>query len=769
MKKSSQLLSNWWPIIFILAAVAIFFYPVWLKHLVPIPGDFIVGTYFPWLDYKWGYAVGVPVKNAVTSDVVSIIYPLRSYAVDILKSGHLPLWNPFMFAGTPLFADFQVAIFSPTMILYFLLPKLPAWTLQIMLQPFLAAVFTYWLLRNFGLKKIESVFGGIFYAFSAFNIIWMEWNTNTLTAAFIPLIILLVDKFIHSDKIGWGVLLSFAVCLQIFSGYPQVVIFTLISLVIFIAFRSNQIIKSKLFYIFLFVILGILLSSVVSIPGSELILNSQRKFEVLDKDLLYLPWQNLITFLAPDYFGNPSTYNFFGIGNYAISSGYSGIIVLCLAIVGSLKYWKKREVKFTIFLFLFSLLLALPTPFAKAFFNLPIPGISASSNTRVLVLANLSIAILAGFGISALLERDKVKKILTVLILPLLLVGVLIITYIWGSHRTVSINNLILPLAFSLFTASLILLREKIYKRNVYRIILILILCMVAIGELFRYGWKYTPFSSPNFVFPETPVLEFPKNEEKPFRVSTGNVIPMNMWVPYGFESLSGYDAAYPIWWAGFFNATGGQDPNKPSFNYYADYDRYFTAWFDLLNNKYLFVLNTKKDFLDKVQTARKFKEVFQDKSVTIFKNTSVFPRATFFSDWETVSNSKTLSVLTNPSFPIEKKILINESSTFKTSENAVSNISYELYSSERSVIDVTADKDGFLFVGDEWYPGWVAKVDGKVTPIYRADYAFRAVPITAGKHIVELDYVPESLKLGIIISSFSLVLLIVIALRKRI
>jgi hypothetical protein len=232
-----------WPFLIIVFVVFIFFWKVFLLGKVPIPGDVIVGVYYPWLDYKWGYEVGVPVKNPLISDVVSVIYPLRIYAVNMLKQGHLPLWNPFMFVGYPLLANFQVAIFSPTTIFYFLLPKIWAWTVQVISQPILAAISMYLLLRNFKLGKKESIFGGLFYAFSGFNLLMLEWATHGLVAAFIPLIIYLFDKFISSGKFYWGVLLSIIICLQIFSGYPQLVAYTLILLITFAIFRKEKLTK----------------------------------------------------------------------------------------------------------------------------------------------------------------------------------------------------------------------------------------------------------------------------------------------------------------------------------------------------------------------------------------------------------------------------------------------------------------------------------------------------------------------------------------------
>jgi hypothetical protein len=758
-----------WPFLTIFLVVFLFFWKVFLLGQVPIPGDFIVGTYYPWLDYKWGYSVGVPVKNPVTSDVVSIIYPLRSYAMNLLREGHLPLWNPFMFNGSPLLADFQVGIFSPTMIFYLFLPNVWAWTVQVMLQPLMAAIFTYLLLRHFGLKKAESVFGGIFYAFASFNIIWMEWNANSLTAAFIPLLILLLDKFINSDGLYWGVMLSIGICLQVFSGYPQVVIFTMMALLVLVLFRLRKITKVKFIFMSLFILAGFLLSSIVTIPGSELILNSQRKYETLAHDLIYFPWQNLITFLAPDYFGNPATGNYFGAGNYAINSGYSGIVVLGLALIGIFQYWKKKEVKYFVCLTILALLLALPTPLAKLLFNSPIPGISASSNTRILVLANLSLSTLAAYGVSGLFKKERIVNFKVVFVPLIILLGILLWTFLVGVNREISLRNLVLPIGFTLLMTFLVILREKYYKKRSLNFLLVIAVCTIAVIELFRYGWKYTPFSSSNLVFPETPILTFLKNDKNLFRISPGNVIPMNMWVPYNLESVSGYDAVYPIWWARLFGVITSNDSKNFSFSYYAPFDKYGSPWFDLLNNKYLLVFDpitasggsSDKILFNQIDNNIKFEKVFQDKSVAIFKNKNVLPRALFVSDWEIESDVESLSTLIDPNFPFREKIIIDKGTDLKKSKDVKSEVSYDLYLPERSIMTVSTNKEGFLFVSDSWYPGWRATVDNVDTPIYRADYAFRAVPVLKGVHKVEFIYDPGSLKIGKLLSLTTLVFLI--------
>ena len=64
---------------------------------------------------------------------------------------------------------------------------------------------------------------------------------------------------------------------------------------------------------------------------------------------------------------------------------------------------------------------------------------------------------------------------------------------------------------------------------------------------------------------------------------------------------------------------------------------------------------------------------------------------------------------------------------------------------------------------------GWKAQVDGEETPILRADYTFRAVPLIPGEHLVRFYYDPWTFKLGLGISLASLGFLAFYALRSKI
>jgi len=68
-------------------------------------------------------------------------------------------------------------------------------------------------------------------------------------------------------------------------------------------------------------------------------------------------------------------------------------------------------------------------------------------------------------------------------------------------------------------------------------------------------------------------------------------------------------------------------------------------------------------------------------------------------------------------------------------------------------VVDVTAETDALLVLADTYYPGWSATVDGRATEILRANYAFRAIEVPAGRHEVALVYRPSHWRTGLLLS----------------
>jgi uncharacterized membrane protein YfhO len=67
------------------------------------------------------------------------------------------------------------------------------------------------------------------------------------------------------------------------------------------------------------------------------------------------------------------------------------------------------------------------------------------------------------------------------------------------------------------------------------------------------------------------------------------------------------------------------------------------------------------------------------------------------------------------------------------------------------------------LFVSVPYYEGWSATVNGRPVQIEKANIAFIGIPIDAGENEITLRYFPPWFKLGLIVSAFSLLIIIVL------
>jgi len=791
-------IKKFWPIILIAFLVVVFFWKFFFRGLIPFPADFVVGVYYPWLDYNWGFPTGVPVKNPLLADVPSFIYPLKSYVADLLNQGKMPLWNPLQFGGYPLLANFQSGVLNPTNLLYLFLSKPQAWAWQVMLQPFLIAIFTYLFLRNLPLSKISSLFGATIFAFSGFSLIWLEYVTQGYVIAFIPLLLFLLDKWLEKKRLAWGLFFSLALSLQVFMGYPQVTIYTL-ALVLFyfwfrLEFKILSINSAKThFWLGGWVLLGLALSASQLIPGWELLTLSQRVGEGVTGgfEIAFLPWRQLVSLIAPDFFGNPATHNYWGPGDYTNGAGYSGIVGLILALAAVFWSKKRKLIYFFCGLLVASFVLALPTPLARLISETGLLGMKAAAATRILCLANLSVAVLAALAIESLLqEKKKIKTLGVPLFFVLIILGLMIGIFLarqtmitsmiepmghsgqefiesWTANLKISLRNLVLPLFFSVALFVLLWLAKIRFLRK----LAIWSIFFLLTFELFRFGWKYTPFSESRIIFPTTPVIEFLQKQEKPVRINTGDAIPISMWMPYGLESASGYDAVYPQRWAQLINVINGGRATRMMGRYGA-IERYDSRIFDLTNSCYLLsVKQVKKDgrvVPDKAgEPGRlfqltKLEKVFEDGTVEVLENKECLPRAWMADDYQVETDEeKILNLLNNSEFNLNKKIVLEEELLFQREEKKeISEEGKLVWRKDKpieKIVQVETINPGFLFLANSYYPGWKAFIDGKETKIYRADFAFQAIFMPRGKHTACFIYDPQSFKIGAAISLLSL------------
>ena len=149
-----------------------------------------------------------------------------------------------------------------------------------------------------------------------------------------------------------------------------------------------------------------------------------------------------------------------------------------------------------------------------------------------------------------------------------------------------------------------------------------------------------------------------------------------------------------------------------------------------------------------------KFEEIFDDGAYRVFEIKDHVPRVFLTSDFivET-DDQKIIDTLFLESFDRTREIILEEDPKIAKASNKIGSAKIIRYGLNNVSVETENDVPSLLFLSDVWYPGWIAKVDGKESKIYRADYTFRAVVVPAGKHKVEFIYSPDSFKYGVLLA----------------
>ncbi|MBI4789479.1 MAG: YfhO family protein [Chloroflexi bacterium] len=154
----------------------------------------------------------------------------------------------------------------------------------------------------------------------------------------------------------------------------------------------------------------------------------------------------------------------------------------------------------------------------------------------------------------------------------------------------------------------------------------------------------------------------------------------------------------------------------------------------------------------------------FRSHTAAMWENRDVLPRAFVVHQAQVTNDEEALTRMQAPDFRADQIVLLADGPSLDAHEDATlsksrDQVAITEYKPERVALNVKSSRDGYLVLTDTWYPGWVAYVDGKEIPIYRADYVFRAVRLTAGEHVVVFDYKPASVLWGAVISALSLLI----------
>ena len=109
----------------------------------------------------------IQVRNHYVVDAVILGYPWAVFWQKSVKSGQLPIWNPYILGGHPILAESMPAVLSPFKLLHFILSPERAFSLGIVLAFCLAGLFMFALLRDVGRSHPASFIGACAWALNS--------------------------------------------------------------------------------------------------------------------------------------------------------------------------------------------------------------------------------------------------------------------------------------------------------------------------------------------------------------------------------------------------------------------------------------------------------------------------------------------------------------------------------------------------------------------------------------------------------------------------
>ena len=190
----------------------------------------------------------------------------------------------------------------------------------------------------------------------------------------------------------------------------------------------------------------------------------------------------------------------------------------------------------------------------------------------------------------------------------------------------------------------------------------------------------------------------------------------------------------------------------------------------DLMAVRYV---SARVDSDNKDPVGVRWKMVRQFGSSVILENRRAMPRAwlvpkVFQTSREQVRNAILTSTLPGRiKYRPDEIALVEENFAFDGPKDPAAKVRITKILKTSMEIQVETANPAFLVVSDVYYPGWTAKINNKLTQIYRTDYLFRGLLVPAGSSTVQMEYTPTSFRLGLLITSASFLLLLFVVIIK--
>ncbi len=739
-------------------------------------------------------------------DAMMLNYPLRAWAVSRMREGRLPLWCPEIACGFPLFAEGQAGVFYlPNWPFFALMSTHHAAAYSTILHFILAGLFTYGYLRALRCRPAAALLGGLAFQWGGFLVLRALFLNLVNVVVWLPALCWLAERWLtepHKRRSSTAMIIA-VITLVLLAGHPQAAVYTLVFWWLYFLWRALPLLaggwknrRELLIPLLLVPMAAIGLAAVQLLPTLELTGASARAGTIPEALLMdgSLPPSHLMALLVPDLFGEPAdgSWRAGADGFYWELQAWPGIVPLFLALLAALAL-RAPPARFHAAAALFALLLAMGkyTLFGKLLVWLPLLQ-NFRIPARFLFLFGFPVAVLAGLGLEALLtaarrqdegplwNRPALRRaclafavaLLLSVAAPLVANGTALFdaeALRGGPHL---VRDLVLASVLALTFGALILCAHRTRRGPALLAVGAVLLTLLDLG---LHGWFYNRTIDPAVyrASPRTVCLAIQEVGGRGQLRVAGLVNDGNS--AFRWHDGWGLDLSSYL---GYFSTLHMYGPASFGLE-----TACFDAWSPLQIRHYRELNRLPLDrLLDLAGVgivaaprlpAERYEPLLEERGFTLYRNPDPIPRVRLVHRaWLRDRLPLMIDALADPSFDLQRDILLEEevSETGGTGDASADGPVEEWarivrYEDARMEVEFEAAEKGWLWLGDAWYPGWEAELDVEPVEILRANAAFRAVPVPAGRHTVVFRYRPRSLKIGAWISVLSGLILLPLAL----
>ncbi|MBT8406071.1 MAG: YfhO family protein, partial [Deltaproteobacteria bacterium] len=766
-----------------------------MKKLAIIPGLFAF-TLLYFSDVLTGHLL------LVGRDLTSFFYPFRYIWIETARQGHFPFWNPYIKCGVPLFATIQTGVLYPFSLIYLFLPLDLAFNWTIILHFFLAALFTYALMRELGATFQGSLTAALALLFSGYLISVHNMLNTLLSVSWYPLVILCGCRLVQSGKIRWALASAITLACMFLGGGAEVVLFAVASLLLLCIYPellplriagNSPNLKRRLGLLGLTLIVFLGLSMVQLLPFLELYPQSHRYggVDLQEATIWSLAPRDLIYFLLPGYFGKRASPDLYWEMQNYLKTIYLGPVIFLLGGVYFIRQGKRSLPLLAALGLVLLLALGKYTPLYPFLYkHLPLFS-NLRYPVKFLFLLVFYLCVVSGLGLDLVAKRFSEKHKVTPwhtglqVGLIIALTGLLLLAVFFPgpvldqvqkwSGNTLDTDYLLMALhsfkrLLFIMIVSLILvffgLRHKLVRFGSPLLLMLLALDLFIGNRGFVQKLDGVSFHA------TTPMIRTLKADADLFRF---HVMPEKRDLSvitgknYRESHLRRKDAlGYDLMMEHhLFDIDGYNVPLQPRYEKIIGLIRgqpltSIRDLLDMLNVKY--VLSGYPTDIPGYTLVRD-----QGRTSKLYENSNWLPRVFLVKNFQVLEGDQEFAraFIGSDFNPRETVLLESQPFRFLTlkKQPAIPAISPAVrivkYQKNKIVLAVDTPEAAFLFMSEAYYPGWKAYVDGKDEVILRANYAFRAIPVGPGSHRIEVVCKPWSFKVGSMVSLFTILLLL--------